>query len=64
MPSIWQGFEGKPQRVEAGIAFDRRLYVARRVFEHRVAKATATYVYMEVVEEGENENCQLGKVRY
>ena len=30
----------------------------------RVAKATATYVYMEVVEEGENENCQLGKVRY
>ena len=34
MPSIWQGFVGKPQRVEAGIAFDRRLYVARRVFEH------------------------------
>ena len=33
MPSIWQGFVGKPQRVEAGIAFDRRLYVARRVFE-------------------------------
>ena len=28
----------------------------------RVAKATATYVYMEVVEEGENESCQLGKV--
>ena len=25
MPSIWQGFVGKPQRVEAGIAFDRRL---------------------------------------
>ena len=32
MPSIWQGFVGKPQRVEAGIAFDRRLYVARRVY--------------------------------
>ena len=30
----------------------------------RVVKATATYVYMEIVEEGENENCQLGKVRY
>jgi len=29
-----------------------------------VAKATATYVYMEVVEEGENENCQLDKVWY
>ena len=28
MPSIWQGFVGKPQRVETGIAFDRRLYVA------------------------------------
>ena len=33
MPSIWQGFVGKPQRLEAGIAFDRRLYVVRRVFE-------------------------------
>ena len=26
-----------------------------------MAKATATYVYMEVVEEGENENCNLIK---
>ena len=33
MPSIWQGFVGKPPRLECGIAFDRRLYVARRVFE-------------------------------
>ena len=33
MPSIWQGFVGKPPRLEAGVAFDRRLYVARRVFE-------------------------------
>ena len=33
MPSIWQGFVGKPSRLEAGIAFDRRLYVVRRVFE-------------------------------
>ena len=33
MPSIWQGFVGKPPRMEKGIAFDRRLYVARRVFE-------------------------------
>ena len=33
MPSIWQGFVGKPARLETGVAFDRRLYVARRVFE-------------------------------
>ncbi len=33
MPSIWQAFVGKPPRLEPGIAFDRRLYVARRVFE-------------------------------
>ncbi len=33
MPSIWQGFVGKPARVEKGIDFDRKLYVARRVFE-------------------------------
>ena len=25
MPSIWQGFVGKPPRLDAGIAFDRRL---------------------------------------
>ncbi len=33
MPSIWQGFVGKPPRMNKGIDFDRRLYVARRVFE-------------------------------
>ena len=33
MPSIWQAFVGKPTRMKAGIDFDRRLYVARRVFE-------------------------------
>ena len=33
MPSIWQAFLGKPPRIPAGIDFDRRLYVARRVFE-------------------------------
>ena len=33
MPSIWQGFVGKPPRLDTGIAFDRRLYVVRRVFE-------------------------------
>ena len=33
MPSIWQGFVEKPARVASGIDFDRKLYVARRVFE-------------------------------
>ncbi|MCM1112541.1 MAG: glutamate synthase large subunit [Muribaculum sp.] len=33
MPCIMQGFVKKPADVERGIAFDRRLYMARRVFE-------------------------------
>ena len=41
MPSIWQGFVGKPARLQPGLAFDRRLYVARRVFEQ---SSPATYV--------------------
>ena len=41
MPSIWQGFVGKPARLQPGLAFDRRLYVARRVFEQ---SSPETYV--------------------
>ena len=33
MPVIYQGFIAKPEKVEKGIAFDRKLYVVRRVFE-------------------------------
>ena len=33
MPYIMQGFVKKPEDVEKGLAFDRKLYVARRVFE-------------------------------
>ncbi len=33
MPYIMQGFVKKPEDVEKGLAFDRRLYMARRVFE-------------------------------
>ena len=33
MPCIMQGFVKKPKNVEKGLEFDRRLYVARRVFE-------------------------------
>ncbi|MBO6015699.1 MAG: glutamate synthase large subunit [Lachnospiraceae bacterium] len=33
MPAIYQGFVQKPENVEKGIDFDRKLYVVRRVFE-------------------------------
>ena len=33
MPAICQGFVEKPDGVEKGLAFERRLYVVRRVFE-------------------------------
>ncbi len=33
MPVIYQGFIKKPGTVESGLAFDRKLYVVRRVFE-------------------------------
>lgn len=33
MPSIWQAFVERPARVKPGIDFDRKLYIARRVFE-------------------------------
>ena len=33
MPCIMQGFIKRPEKVERGIDFDRRLYVVRRVFE-------------------------------
>ncbi|MCQ2982461.1 MAG: glutamate synthase large subunit [Treponemataceae bacterium] len=34
MPSIWQCFIGRPESVEQGLAFDRKLYLVRRQFEH------------------------------
>lgn len=33
MPHIMQGFVKKPADVEKGLSFDRRLYIARRLFE-------------------------------
>ena len=41
MPQIRQCFLKRPDGVEAGLAFDRRLYILRRVFEHQ---DTDTYV--------------------
>ena len=51
MPYIMQGFIGKPAEVEKGLDFDRRLYVARRVFEQSnddtyvVSMSSRTIVY-------------------
>ncbi|MBR5116983.1 MAG: glutamate synthase subunit alpha, partial [Lachnospiraceae bacterium] len=41
MPCIMQAFVGKPENVEKGIDFDRKLYVVRREFEQG---ADATYI--------------------
>ena len=49
MPYIMQGFVKKPKDVNKGIDFDRKLYVARRVFEQT---AEDTYV------------CSLSKQNY
>ncbi len=51
MPYIAQGFVQKPADVEKGLAFDRKLYVARRVFEQSnedsyvVSLSSRTIVY-------------------
>ncbi len=34
MPAIWQCFIERPAKVEKGLAFDRKLYMIRRQFEH------------------------------
>ncbi len=41
MPCIEQCFLKRPQSIEKGIDFDRKLYIVRREFEH---SATSTYV--------------------
>lgn len=51
MPCIMQAFIRKPQDVEGGISFDRRLYIARREFEQSndntyvVSMSSRTIVY-------------------
>ena len=51
MPSIWQGFVKRPEHCEKGLAFDRMLYIARRVFEQSnentyvVSLSSRTIVY-------------------
>jgi glutamate synthase (ferredoxin) len=51
MPNIYQAFIQRPKDVEKGLAFDRRLYVARRVFEQTsentyvVSLSSRTIVY-------------------
>ncbi len=51
MPCIMQAFVKKPANVEKGLAFDRKLYIARRVFEQSsdntyvVSLSSRTIVY-------------------
>jgi len=51
MPCIMQGFVEKPPRTDKGLEFDRKLYVARRVFEQSndntyvVSLSSRTIVY-------------------
>lgn len=51
MPFICQGFIARPARTERGLAFDRRLYIARRVYEQScdntyvVSLSSRTIVY-------------------
>ena len=51
MPKILQGFVAKPADVEKGLDFDRKLYIARKVFEqsneesHVVSLSSRTIVY-------------------
>ncbi|MCI8992717.1 MAG: glutamate synthase large subunit [Eubacterium sp.] len=51
MPCIMQAFIKRPEDVERGLAFDRRLYIARRVFEQSnddtyvVSLSSRTIVY-------------------
>ena len=51
MPKILQGFVKKPADVEKGLAFDRKLYIARKIFEQSneesyvVSLSSRTIVY-------------------
>ena len=51
MPHIMQAFIKKPENVEKGLDFDRKLYIARRVFEQSndntyvVSMSSRTIVY-------------------
>ena len=51
MPSIWQAFVKKPEGMEKGLEFDRKLYIVRRVFEQSndntyvVSLSSRTIVY-------------------
>ena len=51
MPSIMQGFIKRPKNIKRGIDFDRKLYIARRVFEQSndntyvVSLSSRTIVY-------------------
>ena len=52
MPSIWQCFIEKPEDVPSGAAFDRRLYVVRRVFEQGNSSYVASLSSRTIVYKG------------
>lgn len=67
MPFIMQGFVKRPADCAKGIEFDRRLYIARRIFEHSnentyvVSLSSRTIVYkgMFLVDELRKFYCDL-----
>ena len=55
MPCIMQGFIKRPKNVKQGLDFDRKLYIARRVFEQSndntyvVSLSSRTIVYLSLI---------------
>ncbi len=72
MPCIMQAFVKRPQTVEKGLDFDRKLYIARRVFEQSnentyvVSLSSRTIVYkgMFLVKELRRFFCDLQSEKY
>ena len=65
MPTILQAFVGRPEDVDRGEAFERRLYVCRRMVEKAVGKRLSEYLYERFFEPlGQGfpiwENCPQG----
>lgn len=72
MPYIMQGFVKRPAHTDKGLAFDRKLYIARRVFEQSneetyvVSLSSRTIVYkgMFLVKELRKFFCDLQSEKY
>lgn len=72
MPYIMQGFVKRPDNCEKGLDFDRRLYIARRVFEQSndntyvcsLSSRTVVYKGMFLVDELRKFYCDLQSERF